>query len=240
MEITPRGGEGPALAAFGVQVGPNAGEELPIRLPVVTVGRGRQNDLVLADDSVSTNHARLEYADGAWRITDLASANGTFVESVRLAPEVPTPLPYGSSVRFGGARLHFRAIEGADPDAARASYTPPSREPRVREARGGFRIPVYLLVLLLVLLALAALLVFGGTPPAPPPQPVTPAAPVGAPAAPQAPGAPGAPEQEAPGSPPTPGVAPAPESPPEEPPAAPAAPGGTGVKVPQFADPHLA
>jgi hypothetical protein len=160
MSITPTGDRSGALAALGIQVGPQAGEEVPIRLPVVSIGRGRQNDIVLVDDSVSTTHARLEFGAGAWRITDLNSVNGTYVEGIRLAPEVPTPLPYGSSVRFGGAKLHFRAVEAADPEAARASYTPPPRQSTLRERRSGMRIPVWLVVLLLVLVVISALLVY--------------------------------------------------------------------------------
>lgn len=161
MSISPTGDRSGALAAFGVQVGPQAGEEVPIRAPVVTIGRGAQNDVVLADDSVSTMHARLEYEAGHWRITDLDSVNGTYVEGVKLAPEVPTPLAFGSTVRLGGARLHFRAVDGADPDSARASYAPPARERTVRERRGGLRLPVWLLAVLLVLAAVAALLLYG-------------------------------------------------------------------------------
>lgn len=171
MSISPTGDRSGALAAFGIQAGAEAGGEVPIRLPVVTIGRGSQNDIVLADDSVSTTHARLEYQDDGWRLTDLESTNGTFVDSVRLAPGAPTPLQYGASVRFGGARLHFRAVEEADPEAARAAYTAPPRESTIRERRSGVRIPVWFVVLLLVLIALGVLL-FGllwPEPAAPPP-----------------------------------------------------------------------
>jgi hypothetical protein len=170
MAITPAGDRSGVLAAFAVEAGPQPGGELPIHLPVVTIGRGSQNDLVLPDDSVSTTHARLEFQSGAWSITDLNSINGTFVESVRLAPQVPTPLPYGSTVRFGGARLHFRSVEAADPEAARAAYSPPPRQTTIRERPRGVRIPVWLVVLLLVLLVLGALLfAWIGTTPTPVP-----------------------------------------------------------------------
>jgi hypothetical protein len=178
MSITPTGDRSGALAALGVLAGPQTGEEVPIRQPVVTVGKGKQNDVVLADDSVSTTHARIEYWEGAWRITDLNSANGTYVESVRLAPEVPTPLPYGSTVRFGGTRMHFRAVETADPDAARAAYTPPPPTKSVRERGTGLRIPVWLVALLLVLLVLAAVLIYNFTV-APTGVPTTPVPPTG-------------------------------------------------------------
>ena len=159
MEITPLGDRSGALAAFGIQSGPQAGKEVPIRLPVVRIGRAAGNDVVIPDDSVSAAHARLEFDQGAWRITDLESTNGTYVEGVRLAPQVPTPLGYGASVRFGGIPLHFRAVETADPAAARARYVEPERAPTIREAgTGGRRIPVWLVLLLLVLLAVAVVL----------------------------------------------------------------------------------
>jgi pyruvate/2-oxoglutarate dehydrogenase complex dihydrolipoamide acyltransferase (E2) component len=159
MEITPLGDRSGALAAFGIQSGPQAGKEVPVRLPVVRIGRAAGNDVVIPDDSVSASHALLEFERNAWRITDLESTNGTYVEGVRLAPQVPTPLGYGASVRFGGIPLHFRAVETADPAAARAQYVAPERAPGIREAgSGGRRIPVWLVLLLLILLAVAVVL----------------------------------------------------------------------------------
>lgn len=159
MEITPLGDRSGALAAFGIQSGPQAGKEVPVRLPVVRIGRAAGNDVVIPDDSVSATHARLEFDQGAWRLTDLESTNGTYVEGVRLAPQVPTPLVYGASVRFGGIPLHFRAVEAADPAAARADYVEPERAAGIRETgSGGRRIPVWLVLLLLLLLAVAVVL----------------------------------------------------------------------------------
>lgn len=188
MEITPLGDRSGALAAFGIQNGPLAGREVPIRLPVVRIGRAAGNDVVIPDDSVSATHARLEFEAGAWRITDLESTNGTYVEGVRLAPEVPTPLAYGASVRFGGVPLHFRAVEEADPAAARAGYVEPERGPTIREgANAGRRIPVWVVLLILVLLALAVVFFTTFNPtstptPTPTPTPVGEAPAAGAPA----------------------------------------------------------
>ncbi|MBV9108566.1 MAG: FHA domain-containing protein, partial [Gemmatimonadetes bacterium] len=80
------------LASFGVAAGPRYGEQIPVPAPVVTIGRGGDADVVIDDDSVSAKHARLEFDLGAWRITDLNSTNGTAIEGVKLAPDVPTPL----------------------------------------------------------------------------------------------------------------------------------------------------
>jgi hypothetical protein len=152
----PRDDSAGALALFGVQAGPRTGEEIAVRSPVLTLGQGSQNDVVLGDDSVSTTHARLEYASGAWLITDLGSTNGTYLEGTRLPPNVPTPLPYGSQVRFGGLRLVFDRVPAADPDAARARYTPPPAAVPVAERRSGLRVPVWVFLLLLIVLAIIA------------------------------------------------------------------------------------
>lgn len=166
------------LATFGISAGPRYGEQIPVPTPVVTVGRGTGCQVVIDDDSVSAQHARLEYDLGGWRLTDLNSTNGTAIEGVKLAPDVPTPLPYGATVRFGGVKLHFREVADADVDAAKAGWTAPEKEVTLREERRGFRFPLWLAVLLLILLALAiyAVMQINSHPPQPVPLPSAPPA----------------------------------------------------------------
>lgn len=169
MATAPQGGP---LALFALTAGPRFGEELAIAVPVVNVGSAPGNELVIDDDSVSARHARLEFDLGAWRLTDLGSTNGTAVEGVRLAPDVPTPLHYGSEVRFGGVKLQFREVRGADPAEARSAFTAPAAEKTLKEERrGGFRMPLWLVLLLLlfvVAIVYALVVNLGGTPqPAP-------------------------------------------------------------------------
>ena len=173
------------LATFGIAVGPRYGEQIPVPAPVVTVGRGAGCQVVIDDDSVSAQHARLEYDLGAWRITDLASTNGTAIEGIKLAPEVPTPLPYGSTVRFGGVKLQFRQAVDVDVDAARAAWVEPEKAVTLKEERRGFRFPLWLALLVAILLALLVYaIVEVSRPPEPIPVPVpntAPAAQVGTP-----------------------------------------------------------
>lgn len=176
--ISGEGGSSRALARIAVRAGPDAGTQHAVLKPVVSLGRGAANDVVVEDDSVSTQHARLEYLEGGWRIIDLASTNGTYVGGARIAPETPTPLPAGAGFRLGAVQLDFAAEEGADPGAARATYVPPAAAPKIAERTGGFRLPVWLLALILLLLALAVF-VFQVTREEPQPIP----APVDAPAA---------------------------------------------------------
>lgn len=148
------------LASLALMAGPRYGEELPVPSPVVTVGRAAGCDVVVDDDSVSAQHARLEYDLGAWRITDLQSINGTAVEGVKLAPNVPTPLPYGATVRLGGVQLQFRETEGADVDSARAGYVAPEAPRTLREERSGARFPLWLVLLILILAAVIGMIIY--------------------------------------------------------------------------------
>jgi hypothetical protein len=163
MPTAPRDESAHALALFGVQAGPRSGEEIAVRSPVLTIGQGSQNDVVLVDDSVSTTHARLEYTAGGWLLTDLGSTNGTYLEGARLAPNVPTPLAYGSQLRFGGLRLVFQQVPAADPDAARARYTPPASAVPIAERGAGLRLPVWLFLLLLLVAAAIVFFAIGAS-----------------------------------------------------------------------------
>jgi hypothetical protein len=169
------------LASFGIAAGPRYGEQIPVPAPVVTIGRASGCELVIDDDSVSARHARLEFDLGAWRITDLESTNGTAIEGVKLAANVPTPLPYGATVRFGGVKLQFHEVDSADLDAARRAYVPPPKESTLKEERRGVRFPLWLALLIVILLALAAYAVYQMQQPVHAPRRVP--VPVGAPAA---------------------------------------------------------
>ena len=157
--LAPSGRPGP-LASLALMAGPRYGEELAVPSPIVTVGRAAGCDVVVDDDSVSAQHARLEYDLGNWRITDLESINGTAVEGVRLAPGVPTPLPYGATLRLGGVQLQFREVEHADVDAARATYTAPEAPSTLREERSGARFPVWLVLMIIILAVAIGIIVY--------------------------------------------------------------------------------
>lgn len=79
------------------------------------VGRGQDTQVCIPDRSVSRFHARLERDAGGWRVTDLGSSNGTFVNGARIATAIT--LEHGDEVRFGSIRTLF---ETAAPVAAAA------------------------------------------------------------------------------------------------------------------------
>src|SRR5258708_2440770 len=82
---------------------------LEINKPVITVGRGNANDLVLNHASVSRLHAVIKReSDGAVLIADRGSTNGVLVNGVRIA--VDTPLENGAEVLIGAYGLKYETF----------------------------------------------------------------------------------------------------------------------------------
>jgi len=72
---------------------------------VISIGRSRQNDLVLADQWLSRKHAEIRKENGGCFIYDLESRNGTLVNGVRIGDKVP--LHNGDVVTLGDQTLTF-------------------------------------------------------------------------------------------------------------------------------------
>ena len=99
----------PAFASFLVRSGGLMGQRLPVKTPVVNLGRADYNDIVLPDPSISTSHAKLQRREGVWVLVDLDSTNGTFVEGERVQGEAP--LGPGAMVRLGDVQLLFEPAD---------------------------------------------------------------------------------------------------------------------------------
>jgi pSer/pThr/pTyr-binding forkhead associated (FHA) protein len=95
-----------------VRSGAQKGERLLVKVPIVNIGRADYNDLVLNDESVSSQHAKLTRREGIWILVDLGSTNGTMVDGEGITED--TPLAPGCFVRFGDVQLVF---EPTDDDA---------------------------------------------------------------------------------------------------------------------------
>ena len=117
---TPPSPEAAPLASLLFRSGEFKGRRLPIRVPVVNIGRGDYNDVVISDASVSTMHAKLQRREAVWILSDLGSTNGTFVEGERLSGEVA--LTPGTTLRFGDVIALFEPLDDHVP-AARTNQT---------------------------------------------------------------------------------------------------------------------
>jgi pSer/pThr/pTyr-binding forkhead associated (FHA) protein len=101
------------LASLLFRSGEMKGKRLPIKVPVVNIGRGDYNDVVIADPSVSTMHAKLQRREAVWILADLGSTNGTFVEGEPLKGELP--LGPGTTIRFGDVIALFEPLDDKVP-----------------------------------------------------------------------------------------------------------------------------
>ncbi len=79
---------------------------LPDRNTTLTIGRRSDHDVVLADLSVSRNHALIVRKQGRILIEDLDSANGVIVNSRRIYEA--TEIFPGDEVMIGENRLFLR------------------------------------------------------------------------------------------------------------------------------------
>ncbi|HET8844670.1 MAG TPA: FHA domain-containing protein, partial [Ktedonobacteraceae bacterium] len=63
--------------------GPLAEKIIPLEKRVVTIGRDRQNDIVVLDAKVSRSHARLSWLDGAWKVENLSQRSFISIDQQR-------------------------------------------------------------------------------------------------------------------------------------------------------------
>ena len=115
---TPPSPSAAPLASFLFRSGAMKGQRLPIKVPVANIGRGDYNDVVIADPSVSTMHAKLQRREAIWILTDLGSTNGTFVEGEPLTGELP--LGPGTTIRFGDVLTLFEPLDDKVPASSGA------------------------------------------------------------------------------------------------------------------------
>jgi pSer/pThr/pTyr-binding forkhead associated (FHA) protein len=108
------------------------------------LGRSRTNAIALSDSKVSRNHARLDPVRSTYILTDLGSANGTFVNGVRITQ--PVRLRDSDLLQVGDTQLVFHTRpESHSPHADHvAEYSPPSPVPAIDPGPppGGLRLSV--------------------------------------------------------------------------------------------------
>ncbi len=96
----------------------------------VTVGRSSSSELLLDDKQVSRHHACFYIHQGQYWIRDEGSANGTYINGVRLPPKTPQPLQGNEEIRFGKTNIiaRFQLVP-------RSQYRPqPRRKPKKKKS----------------------------------------------------------------------------------------------------------
>lgn len=94
-------------------------KSFPLHGDRIVLGRADNCDIILTDASVSSEHARLNHDAAGWRVANLLSTNGTFINNVKISNGV---IHHGDRLRLG--RVEFILH---DPDkkknAGSASWT---------------------------------------------------------------------------------------------------------------------
>ena len=95
-----------APAAILVVVeGPDQGFKFRIKpAAAMHLGRENDNDVILDDPATSRHHAEIVFRDGSYVVTDLRSANGTFVNDQRVDQRA---LADGDLIRLGQNVVRF-------------------------------------------------------------------------------------------------------------------------------------
>ena len=131
----------------------------PLPAQGLTIGRGSENDLVIAYELASRQHARITFDGARYYIMDLNSANGTYLDNIRLAPNTPTAWPPNKILRIAGVSIQLertqvhRRPEELDDMETRIGWLPEELEPQ--QSRQTNRMSL-VLALALILLCLCA------------------------------------------------------------------------------------
>jgi len=73
-----------------------------------TLGRSKDNDITILDDSISRHHAEIFFEDGLFSITDLNSKNGSLINNIPLNNSI---LRHDDCLQLGNVVVHYHDEE---------------------------------------------------------------------------------------------------------------------------------
>lgn len=95
----------------------------------ISIGRGPESGLPLANPMVSRQHAEVRLVPEGIVLTDLGSSNGTFVNGARLLPHQPTLLAPGGSFEIAPFLVTYQVASASDDPAAESQVALPDVPP---------------------------------------------------------------------------------------------------------------
>ncbi len=88
MKISPTELQGELMAKLVVTKGIHAGSEFYLNKKTDFIGKKGNNNLIIADRSVSREHAQIKYENDKYILTDLNSTNGTFINGIEIKSKI--------------------------------------------------------------------------------------------------------------------------------------------------------
>jgi pSer/pThr/pTyr-binding forkhead associated (FHA) protein len=99
-----------------VNRGPEPGKVFELTSVSMTIGRDPMAEITINDPEVSRRHARLIGTLSGYRIQDLGSTNGTFIDGIRVGGD-PIDLTSGQVISIGGGVVLVFQVMAEDDDA---------------------------------------------------------------------------------------------------------------------------
>src|SRR5579872_4334952 len=112
-----------SLSSISFITGTMAGRTFPINKPVITIGRDAKHDIVLSDQSVSRDHARLVNTNGQWSIEKLSPTNTITVNKRDVQS---SPIHDRDEISLGGVTSFLFHVAPASDMPGAAAVQPPS------------------------------------------------------------------------------------------------------------------
>lgn len=82
--------------------GPDSGKTFALKDKVIFIGRHGQCELVLSDPEVSRRHMKITPGEKGWRLDDLGSTNGSYLNGQRITQQAAVP---GDTIQIGQSVL---------------------------------------------------------------------------------------------------------------------------------------
>lgn len=145
MEATMVSGKPPAPAGpsayLEVLRGPDEGRQLPIQGAMFTIGRQQGSGIDYATTgfrNVSGQHCRIIQSGGGYKVIDLGSSNGTYLNGQKLQPNAEYPISSHSVIQLGkdeNSSVQFRFVSSGGGGGAmmkteldQPGYAPPGKQ----------------------------------------------------------------------------------------------------------------
>ena len=82
-------------------------QKIPIKQPRMLIGRSPDCQIALSDRFSSGHHAELVLTESGWKVRDLGSSNGTFVDGKRIPSGQAITLRIGEELKIGSSAIRL-------------------------------------------------------------------------------------------------------------------------------------